>query len=864
MSKPTCISYPVNHLLKIISCSSESREYPSKNLLNSDPPPYRSEVSKKNQIVTILLEFDQSKELWFNAIKLENSSEKNCPKKFRIEISDNLEIWRAIIQENNFQQNPNNIATWHTPLLKAKYMKMVILEHYKNDTGFYSEMNSFKIGIHGIDSIRSSSEPDRLWTKENIIDKRDEYGWSSKVSKSAESSSIEFDFGNINLVNEIQLKSKNDIVHLFPKDFLFEYSEDGNIWHAIHNEINFDAEPGTWYSWNFLPVNLQFFRIVITKSPKNEEGNYCCQIIETKIFAISIESDHSHPLEGITPHASTIEAGLVKFAKNGENAQNVAVQGNDRRLKDATTHTKGIVRLADNGEVLPLAVVQSHDKRLREATEIYKGIVQLAPDGDIRKDVVVQGNDHRLKESTEKTFGIIKLCPKGESSERKAVQGNDPRLRIATESWPGIVQLAKDGEKKSGHVVQGNDQRLKTATTERLGIIRLAKNGEEKENLIVQSNDKRLKNATENYRGIVQLAKDGETKRGVVIQGNDHRLKNATTETFGITRLAKHDEKTGNLATQADDPRLYNKREPMDHDHGYASLNHPFSEHKGNLWIEGSEVSELNDTNAPQKGKSLLGAKISQKPGSDKKEGKSSIAIIGMSTGQTSGREKIIGILGHSHHTGVRGQALGFKDKESSVGAGIEGHGRDCPGGRFQSRHDYALIAGSENLEDGNPSSGKGILVQGESKIIGGLSLDSKLIDSDKVIAHKFRADFQEPLSFGDLVRIHPENKGTVIKTNSNYDKNVIGVVVNQPSIKILDKTIREGIYIGISGIANVKIDPAFGDIKPGDLLTTSKTPGHAMKANITTFGQIGSLIGKALEEASGKTKAIKVLLSKF
>ncbi len=62
------------------------------------------------------------------------------------------------------------------------------------------------------------------------------------------------------------------------------------------------------------------------------------------------------------------------------------------------------------------------------------------------------------------------------------------------------------------------------------------------------------------------------------------------------------------------------------------------------------------------------------------------------------------------------------------------------------------------------------------------------------------------------------------------------------------------------------KVDASYAAIKPGDLLTTSDTPGHAMKAQpveiegIEIYGP-GTTIGKALEPLDSGTGTIEVLV---
>ncbi|HRR62036.1 MAG TPA: hypothetical protein P5547_13975, partial [Spirochaetota bacterium] len=78
-----------------------------------------------------------------------------------------------------------------------------------------------------------------------------------------------------------------------------------------------------------------------------------------------------------------------------------AVQGNDRRLKDATTHSKGIVELAEDGEDKEGVVVQGNDRRLKDATVDNPGIVTLAKHGENRTLHAVQSDDPRLYDKRE-------------------------------------------------------------------------------------------------------------------------------------------------------------------------------------------------------------------------------------------------------------------------------------------------------------------------------------------------------------------------------------------------------------------------------------------------------------------------------
>jgi hypothetical protein len=59
--------------------------------------------------------------------------------------------------------------------------------------------------------------------------------------------------------------------------------------------------------------------------------------------------------------------------------------------------------------------------------------------------------------------------------------------------------------------------------------------------------------------------------------------------------------------------------------------------------------------------------------------------------------------------------------------------------------------------------------------------------------------------------------------------------------------TLADGQHpVALSGRVYCYVDASQGAIEPGDLLTTSPTPGHAMKAVDTAKAQ-GAIIGKAM-----------------
>jgi len=98
------------------------------------------------------------------------------------------------------------------------------------------------------------------------------------------------------------------------------------------------------------------------------------------------------------------------------------------------------------------------------------------------------------------------------------------------------------------------------------------------------------------------------------------------------------------------------------------------------------------------------------------------------------------------------------------------------------------------------------------------------------------------------------------------YDKRVAGVISGAGDYKpgiVLDKqpSQRKRSPISLLGKAFCKVDAGYGSIAVGDQLTTSNTPGHAMKAT-DPFKAFGSVIGKALRPLREGQGVIPILIA--
>jgi hypothetical protein len=134
-------------------------------------------------------------------------------------------------------------------------------------------------------------------------------------------------------------------------------------------------------------------------------------------------------------------------------------------------------------------------------------------------------------------------------------------------------------------------------------------------------------------------------------------------------------------------------------------------------------------------------------------------------------------------------------------------------------------------------------------------------------------ADVAEPFKMstseipkGAVVVIDENSPGHLKMSNRPYDQRVAGIVSGangiKPGISLSQQELNEGGQnVALSGRVYVLADASGGAIKPGDLLTTSNTPGHAMKVINHSRSQ-GAILGKAMSSLREGKGMVLVLVT--
>lgn len=118
----------------------------------------------------------------------------------------------------------------------------------------------------------------------------------------------------------------------------------------------------------------------------------------------------------------------------------------------------------------------------------------------------------------------------------------------------------------------------------------------------------------------------------------------------------------------------------------------------------------------------------------------------------------------------------------------------------------------------------------------------------------------------GDVLVISTDRNRTVARSAEAYSTLVAGVYATQPGVLLSERGIdgiaADQVPMGVVGVVPTKVTDEGGPIRRGDLLVTSSTPGHAMKADPNKLG-FGMVLGKALEDFDGTGRGrIQVLVN--
>ena len=237
---------------------------------------------------------------------------------------------------------------------------------------------------------------------------------------------------------------------------------------------------------------------------------------------------------------------------------------------------------------------------------------------------------------------------------------------------------------------------------------------------------------------------------------------------------------------------------------------------------------------------------------------------VQLATGGTSGGFIAVDAPNGTSTVDIRGSETGTDGAEIRLrqAGGIDGIVLDAeqsggPVGGGGSRIDLLNSAGVVTVSLDSDVSGDGRVITEVLEITGGADLSEQFEISPGALADI------EP---GMVLSIDPDCMGQLRVSTEAYDPTVAGIVSGAGGVKTgmlmgQSGSVAHGQHaVALTGRVWCKADASNGSIRPGDLLTTSETPGHAMKVD-EVMRSHGCIIGKAMSSLDHSTGLVLVLV---
>jgi hypothetical protein len=174
------------------------------------------------------------------------------------------------------------------------------------------------------------------------------------------------------------------------------------------------------------------------------------------------------------------------------------------------------------------------------------------------------------------------------------------------------------------------------------------------------------------------------------------------------------------------------------------------------------------------------------------------------------------------------------------------------------------LVTGQLTVIQGPAPVPHAINVTGDINVTRDINVGGDVVLSGADCAEEFDIAKAGEIDCG-TVMVLTEN-GSLQPSREAYDKKVAGVISGggdyRPGL-VLDRrhSSKDRLPVALVGKVYCKVDAQYGPVEIGDLLTTSPTPGHAMRAS-DSLKAFGAVIGKALRRLEAGQAQIPILVA--
>ncbi len=213
-------------------------------------------------------------------------------------------------------------------------------------------------------------------------------------------------------------------------------------------------------------------------------------------------------------------------------------------------------------------------------------------------------------------------------------------------------------------------------------------------------------------------------------------------------------------------------------------------------------------------------------------------------------------VKGVAHAANKAGVAGGNDAGIGVLGTSAVAHTYDLAGVSGVSTGDGGIgVKGTANIGAGSygvygvSTAGYGVVGQSASGYAGYFLGKVGITGMD--LAERFASVDDQSIEPGTVVVVDQDQPGKIRPSDRAYDSQVVGIISGAGGVKTAlilhqEDTLQGDQVVAVAGRVYCKAEANSAPIKPGDLLTTSKMPGHCMKATDRDQAY-GAVIGKAL-----------------
>ncbi len=241
----------------------------------------------------------------------------------------------------------------------------------------------------------------------------------------------------------------------------------------------------------------------------------------------------------------------------------------------------------------------------------------------------------------------------------------------------------------------------------------------------------------------------------------------------------------------------------------------------------------------------------------------STAACIGVYGASTNGT----GVYGYSTDgIGVQGETA-LSDAvnglcHSNQHAGVAAHNDGGGSGLWAIGSPAGYFSGNVQITENLQVTGQ-ISVTGEIQATANINVTGDVI---LIGANDCAEEFNVPACTDPGTVMVLGDHGALLTSSHPYDKKVAGVISGaggfRPGVILgRSESSQKRMPLALMGQVYCKVDAQYGSVDVGDLLTTSPTPGHAMRA-LDPLKAFGCVIGKALCPLESGQDLIPILVS--